>query len=82
MVKPFGTKSQVLKLQWPLVGSEVLIYSEDRSIFATCSTDFFQGPVRTALMNDKKIFVDGFINSKNQLVINHVIEPDETGPFW
>jgi hypothetical protein len=73
--------SEVLKLQWPLMGNGgILIYSEDRSTYTEIDPAYLQhvtvegvGDLCAYLAAELKIYVMGYINADSKLVLDEVL---------
>lgn len=74
---------EVLKVQWPIVGNEVLIYNEDRSIYATAPCSMFEehDEVAEYLKEELKTYIMGHIDEKGQLVIDSWLA-EQDYPSW
>jgi len=75
--------SEVLKVQWPIIGHSVLIYNEDRSVYATVHCSLFEDndEVEAYLKEELKTYIMGYIDENNKLHIESFLA-EQDYPSW
>lgn len=67
--------AETFKMQWPLVGTEILVYNQSRELNFQIPKSFLDGaPDLVLYLKDElKIFVKGHITADNQFSIEEVL---------
>lgn len=76
-------ESVMIKLQWPIVGDDILAYSRDRVIYAVCAKhDFvaYNKALGNSLSRLLKLYVEGYLDKDDVLIITSQ-DVDQT-PGW